>query len=53
MKKIVDDVRRAVLGQVVVSYSDPSQSVAEGKGLVEAEVGIEDNFTSTTKDFEG
>ncbi|XP_078359465.1 E3 ubiquitin-protein ligase TRIM45-like [Oculina patagonica] len=52
-EKVVEDVRRAVLGEIVVSYSDSSQSVAEGKGLEEAEVGIEANFTITTKDFEG
>ena len=52
-EKLVEDVRRAVFGQVVVSYSDSSQSVAEGKGLKEAEVGIEANFIVTTNDFEG
>ena len=52
-EKLVEDVRRAVFGQVLVSYSDSSQSVADGKGLEEAEVGIEANFIVTTKDFEG
>ena len=39
------------LDQVVVS--DNSQSVAEGKGLKEAEQGVETNFTVTTRDSEG
>ena len=39
------------LDQVVVS--DHSQSVAEGKGLKEAEKGAETNFTVTTRDSEG
>ena len=39
------------LDQVVVN--DHSQSVAEGKGLKEAEFGAEANFTVTTRDSEG
>ena len=39
------------LDQVVVS--DNSQSVAEGKGLKEAEQCVETNFTVTTRDSEG
>ena len=39
------------LGKVIVS--DHSQSVAEGKGLKEAEQGFETNFTVTTRDPEG
>lgn len=41
------------LGQVVTSNTDHSQSVAVGKGLKEAEVAIEANFTITTRDSEG
>ena len=52
-EKIIEDVRSAVLGRVVVSYSDSSRSEAEGKGLEEAEAGIESNFTISTKDFQG
>ena len=40
-------------GQVVVSHTDPSQSVAEGKGLREAELGAETNFSVTTRDSDG
>ena len=52
-ENVVEDVRHAVRGQVLVSYSDSSQSVADGKGLEEADVGRESNFTITTKDSEG
>lgn len=41
------------IGQVVVSHTDPSQSVAEGKGLKEAELGAETTFTVTTRDSDG
>ena len=39
--------------QVVVSHTDPSQSVAEGKGLREAELGGETNFSVITRDSDG
>jgi len=52
-EKDIEDLRQAVPGQVVVSWTDSSQSVAEGNGLEEAEVGREANFTITTKDSEG
>ena len=52
-EKEVEDVRRAVLGWVFVSYSDSSRSVAEGKGLEEAEVGRKSIFIITTKDSQG
>ena len=41
------------MGQVVVSNTDPSQSLAEGTGLKVGEVGREANITLTTKDFDG
>lgn len=52
-EKDVEDVRQAVPGQVVISWTDSSRSAAEGKGLEEAEVGREANFTITTRDSEG
>jgi len=52
-EKDIEDLRQAVPGQVVVSWTDSSQSVAEGNGLEEAEVGRKANFTITTKDSEG
>ena len=52
-EKDVKDLRQAVPGRVVVSWTDCSQSVAEGKGLEEAEVGREANFRITTKDSKG
>ena len=52
-KETINAVRRLVPGQVVASHTDPSQSVAEGKGLKEAELGAETNFTITTRDSEG
>ena len=52
-EKDVKDLRQAVPGRVVVSWTDCSQSVAEGKGLEEAEVGREANFKITTKDSKG
>lgn len=41
------------IGAVVVSHTDPSKSGAEGKGLREAEMGAETDFTITTRDSEG
>ena len=52
-KKDVEDLRQAVPGEVVVSWTDSSRSVAEGNGLEEAEFGREANFTITTKYSEG
>ena len=54
-KELVEDVRSAVssMGQVVVSNTDPLQSLAEGTGLKVGEVGREANITLTTKDFDG
>ena len=54
-KKHVENVRSAVpeLGRVVVSNTDPLQSVAEGKALHEGDVGSEATFKVTTKDAGG
>ena len=52
-EKDVQSVRRAFLGEVVVSTTDPPQSVAEGKGLKQAEAGRESSLTITTKNSEG
>ena len=49
----IQNVRRAFLGEVIVSTTDPLQSVAEGTGLKEAEVGREASLTITTKNTEG
>ena len=49
-EETMEGVKR--LGEVVASYTDPSQSVAEGNGLKEAELGTEIYFTVTTRDFE-
>ena len=49
----MDAVRRLDLGKLISSYTDPSQSLAEGKGLKEVELGAETNFTVTTRDSEG
>ena len=49
----IQNVRHAFLGEVIVSSTDPMQSVAEGKGLNEAEVGGEAGLTITTKNSEG
>ena len=49
----IQNVRRAFLGEVVVCTTDPLQSVAEGKGLKDAEAGGEANLTITTKNAEG
>ena len=47
------NVRHAFLGEVIVSTTDPLQSVAEGKGLIEAEAGREAGLTIITKNSEG
>ena len=54
-KEHVENVRRAVpaVGRVVVSNTDPSQSVAEGTGLQEGDVGSKASFKVTTKDAGG
>ena len=49
----IQSVRRAFLGEVVVTTTDHLRSVAEGKGLSEAEVRRDANFVITTKDSEG
>ena len=52
----VNDIKilqQTLPGRVVVSCTDSSKSMAEGKGLEEAEVGRETIFTITTKDSEG
>ena len=49
----INTVRRLVPGQVIANHTDPSQSLAKGKGLKEAELGTETNFTITTRDLEG
>ena len=46
-------VRGLVPGQVFETNTDPSQSSAEGRGLIEAEAGTENNFTVTTRDSKG
>ena len=46
-------LRGLVPGQVFETNTDPSQSSAEGRGLVEAEAGTENNFTVTTRDSKG
>ena len=40
-------------GQIIVSYTDPSTSTAEGRGLREASIMVETMFTVTTRDSEG
>ena len=52
-ENVADLQRLLPLGQVVVSNTDHSKSVAEGKGLKVAELGIEASFTVTTRDSEG
>ena len=49
----INVVRRAFLGEVIVSTTDLLQSVTEGKGLKQAEVGREASLTVTTKNAEG
>ena len=54
-KERVENVRSAVpaVGRVVVSNTDPLQSVAEGTGLQEGDVGSKASFKVTTKDAGG
>ncbi len=50
----VADLRRLLpLGQVVVSNTDHSQTVAKEKGFAKEDCGTETNFTVTTRDSEG
>ena len=48
--ELVETLRCAVPGRLVVSNTDHLQSVAEGKGLKEADVGNQAKFVITTKD---
>ena len=52
-EKDIKKVRHAFLGEVTVSTTDPLRSVAEGKGLKQAEAGREAGLTITTKNSEG
>lgn len=52
-EELVESVRRTVPGRTVVSQTDPTQSVAEGKGLEEAVARSEARFVITTKDSSG
>ena len=47
---VVETLRCADPGRLVVSYTDSLQSVAEGKGLKEADVGNKAEVVITTKD---
>ena len=49
----MNTVRGLVPGQVFETNTDPSQSSAEGRGLIEAEAGTETNFTVITRDSMG
>ena len=49
-EELVETLRCAVPGRLVVSNTDHLQSVVEGKGLKEADVGNEAAFLITTKD---
>ena len=51
--ELCQTVRQSALGRVVVSLTDPLRSLAEGKGLQEAECGERAEFTVITKDAEG
>ena len=46
-------LRGLVPGQVFETNTDPSQSSAEGRGLIEAPTNNETNFTVTTRDSKG
>jgi len=52
-EELVKSVRHAVPGRVIFSFTDPLQSVAEGKGLQEADVGSKAHFRIITKDSNG
>ena len=47
----MNTVRGLVPGQVFETNTDPSQSSAEGRGLIEAEADTETSFTVTTRDY--
>ena len=49
----MNTARGLVPGHVIEIYTDALQSSAEGRGLIEAEAGIETNFTVTTRDSKG
>ena len=49
----MNTVRGLVLGQVFETNTDPSQSSAEVRGLIEAPTNNETNFTVTTRDSKG
>ena len=49
----IQNVRRAFLGEVIISTTDTLQSVVEGTDLKQAEVGREASLTITTKNAEG
>ena len=49
-EELVETLRYTVPGRLVVSNTDHLQSVVEGKGLTEADVGNEAEFVITTKD---
>ena len=49
----MNTVRGLVPGQVFETNTDPSQSSAEGRGLIEALANNETNFTVTTRDSKG
>ena len=48
--ELVETLRCAVPGRLVVSNTDHLQSVAEGKGLKKADIGNQAKFVITTKD---
>ena len=52
-EELCQAVQQSAPGRVVVSFTDPSCSMAEGKGLQEAKCGERAQFTVTTKDAEG
>ena len=52
-EELCQAVQQSALGRVVVSFTDPSCSVAEGKGLQEAKLRERARFKLTTKDAEG
>ena len=52
-QELVESVKRQVPGRLVTSKTDPLQTVADGRGLLEAEAGNEIQFTITTKDSNG
>ena len=51
--QLCQTVRQSYLGRVVASFTDPSRSVSQGKGLEEAKCGERAEFTIITKDVEG